>query len=226
MMKRYWENFMGKVNSMSLRERALTFAAFAFILIALAKSTFLDPLQAEQKKLSIQIKQQQEKMKAIQAQAEALQQARMNDANSPERQRLEQLKRQLADGNVYLQSLRDHMVAPEEMAGLLEQMLNQNGRLQLINLQTLQAAPLIAKPWVSTAPPSAAMAQGKQMFKHGVRIIVRGSYMDLLQYLTAIEQLPTKMFWGKVEMKVEKHPEIVLTLTLYTLSMDKTWLQI
>ena len=64
MMKRYWENFMGKVNSMSLRERALTFAAFAFILIALAKSTFLDPLQAEQKKLSIQIKQQQEKMQS------------------------------------------------------------------------------------------------------------------------------------------------------------------
>ena len=64
------------------------------------------------------------------------------------------------------------------------------------------------------------------MYKHGVQITVRGSYADLLQYLTALEKLPTRMFWGVAKMKVVQHPSVELTLTLYTLSLDKTWLQV
>jgi MSHA biogenesis protein MshJ len=47
-----------------------------------------------------------------------------------------------------------------------------------------------------------------------------------LQYLTEVEQLPTQMYWGKAEMKVETYPSVVLTVTVYTLSMEKTWLKI
>ncbi len=64
------------------------------------------------------------------------------------------------------------------------------------------------------------------MYKHGVQITVRGSYADLVQYLTALEKLPTRMFWGTAKMKVVQHPTVELTLTLYTLSLDKTWLQV
>jgi len=55
---------------------------------------------------------------------------------------------------------------------------------------------------------------------------VRGSYADLLQYLTALEKLPTQMFWGMAKMQVVQYPEAELTLTLYTLSLEKTWLQV
>jgi MSHA biogenesis protein MshJ len=34
------------------------------------------------------------------------------------------------------------------------------------------------------------------------------------------------MFWGKTEMRVEEYPHITLTITLYTLSMDQTWMAI
>ena len=227
-MKQYWEKIVGKVDGMSLRERVLIFAAFAFLLVALAQVLFLDPLLAEQKKLSTQVIQQQEKMKEIQAQMGALLQARKDDSASPLRQRLSQIRQQLAEGDVYLQSRRDRLVQPERMAELLEQMLNRNGQLQLISLQTIAAAPLIEK----TAKPEGAGAAhasaetDKQVFRHGVQITLRGSYLDLLQYLTMIEQLPTKMFWGMVKMNVVQYPSAELTLTLYTLSLDKTWLQI
>ena len=118
-------------------------------------------------------------------------------------------------------------------------MLNQNGRLQLVDLQTFPASPLVEKvvvkpgvtgtkpaSAVSAIPTSAVAAPDNPLFKHGVKITVRGSYLDLLQYLSELEQLPTQMFWGEAEMKVEKHPEAVLTLTVYTLSLDKTWLKI
>lgn len=225
MMKLYWGNLASKIDGMSLRERALIFAALAFLLVSLINVLFIDSLLAEQKRLSSQVIQQQEKMKEIHGQIEALLQARKNDASSPLRQRLSQAKQQIADGNAYLQGRRDRLVAPEKMAGLIQQVLNKNGKLQLINLQTLPVASLVEK-MAKPEGAGAAAELNKQVFRHGVQITVRGSYPDLLRYLTELEQLPTKMFWGMARMNVVQYPAAELTLTIYTLSMDKTWLQV
>ena len=226
-MKRYWGGINAKVDALALRERVLIFAAIAFLLVALVNMFFLDPLLAQQKKLSTQVVQQQEKMKEIQAQIEALQQAKKNDGDSPQRLRLTQLRQQIEEGDTYLQSRRDRLVAPEKMAALLEQVLNKNGHLQLVSLQTMPAAPLIDNVTDdATAPALANTAPDKQIFKHGVQITVRGSYLDLLQYLNALEQLPVQMFWGMAKMNVVEYPATELTLTLYTLSLDKIWLLI
>jgi len=64
------------------------------------------------------------------------------------------------------------------------------------------------------------------VYKHGVELVVKGNYTDLTQYLTRLEGLPWQMFWGKAELKVEEYPKAALTLTLFTLSLDKTWLRI
>ena len=228
MIKMYWGKLARKIDAMSLRERALIFAALAFLLVTLINALFIDSLLAEQKKLSSQVIQQQEKMKEIQAQIEALLQAKNSDANSPLRQRLSQVKQQIAGGDSYLQSRRDRLVAPEKMAGLLQQVLNKNDKLQLINLQTLPVASLVEKMVKPEGEGAAGAATelNKQIFRHGVQITVRGSYLDLLRYLTELEHLPTQMFWGMARMNVVQYPAAELTLTIYTLSMDKTWLQV
>jgi MSHA biogenesis protein MshJ len=38
--------------------------------------------------------------------------------------------------------------------------------------------------------------------------------------------LPEQMFWGEVSLSVEKYPDSLFTLTLYTLSLDKNWLAV
>ena len=55
---------------------------------------------------------------------------------------------------------------------------------------------------------------------------MRGSYLDLLRYARALESLPTQMYWGEASLSVERYPDAVLTLTMYTLSLDQTWLTI
>jgi len=47
-----------------------------------------------------------------------------------------------------------------------------------------------------------------------------------LQYLAELEKLPSHMFWGEASLSVEHYPEAVLTVTVYTLSLDKTWLTV
>lgn len=231
-MKKQWEKIAGKIDNMPLRERGLIFAAAALVLVMLIKASFLDPLLVQQKKLSSQISGQQEKIKELQDQIEIALQAKRKLQNSAEQHRLEQAKQELTEGNAYLQNRRDRLVDPKKMAELMERVLDQNGRLQLVNLRTLPVALLVVKTLVkpdknnpSRSLEGAAMLD-KQVFKHGVTITVRGSYLDLLSYLTELEKLPMQMFWGKAEMNVVRYPEVELTLTVYTLSLEKTWMQI
>ncbi len=230
-MRHYWELARTRIDDMSLRERAMIFAAAAFVVVALINATLLDPLLARQKTLSAQVVQQQEKMKGLQAQMQSLLQAKRDDEHSPLRNRLAQLKQQLQAQDGYLQSRRDRLVEPNKMAGLLEQVLARNGGLQLIALKTLPVGLLVEKPQAASGtaqPVAAATADSgqKQVFKHGVQITVQGSYLDLLQYLAALEKMQAQMFWGEVNLVVEQYPDAVLTLTLYTLSLDKSWLTV
>ena len=222
------EQAIGRVDGLSLRERVLIFAAAAFLVVSLIDSLFLSPLLDKQRKLSTQVVQQQEKMKEIQAQISALLQAKQDDARSPQRERVRVLRQQIADGEAYLQERRDKLVPPEKMAELLQQVLRKNGHLQLVALNTLPVSLWIEPSADAASAASAAQmaATENQIYKHGVRITVRGSYADLLQYLTALEKLPTQMIWSGAKMEVTQYPAVELTLTLYTLSLDKTWLQI
>jgi MSHA biogenesis protein MshJ len=228
-MKRYWERVRTAIDDMSLRERAMIFVAAVFVVISLMKVILLDPLLAKQKMLSTQVVQQQEKMKELQAQMQNLLQAKRDDEHSPLRDRLAQLKQQLQEQDGYLQSRRDRLIEPNKMADLLKQVLNKNGRLQLVELKTLPVSLLIEKPQAAAANSPDGQKQPssqKQIFKHGVRITVRGGYLDLMRYVTALEQMPAQMFWGEASLSVEKYPDAVFTLIVYTLSLDKTWLAV
>jgi MSHA biogenesis protein MshJ len=224
-MKRYWILARDKVDALSLRERAIIFAAVAMMLVSLVSEVLLAPLHAKRKALSAQVVQQQEQTKALQAQLQNLLQARRDDEQSPLRQRLEQLRQQLREQADYLDERREHLVAPGRMAEVLGRVLQENRRVQLVELKTLPVGPLIEKPAAGAAVQPVA-ADGRQIFRHGVQITVRGSYLDLLAYASALENLPTQMYWGDASLSVERYPDAVLTLTMYTLSLDQAWLTI
>ncbi|HYR06004.1 MAG TPA: type II secretion system protein GspM [Gallionella sp.] len=222
-MKQYWQLVRNKIDGMSLRERTVIFLAVAFIVVALVNIVLLDPLLVRQKAISSRVVQQQEKIKELQAQMEGLLQAKRDDEHSPLRTRLAQLRRQLLEQDGYLQSRRDRLIEPDKMAGLLEQVLNKNDKLQLVELRTIPASTLVEKQLSSA---SGLPAGQKQIFKHGMQITVRGGYLDMLRYLAALEKMPVQMLWGEISLSVDKYPHAVLTLTLYTLSLDKTWLAV
>jgi MSHA biogenesis protein MshJ len=219
-MKRYWLQAQTRIDAMSVRERVMIFAAAAFVLIAVLNMVFLDPLLAKHKLKLAEVVQQQEKLKELQAARQALMQAKVNDDHSPLRSQIAALKQQLLEHDRYLQSRKDKLVSPDKMSALLEQVLKNNDKLELLELKTLPLS-LLIEP---VAGKAAAPAQ--QIYKHGVQITVRGGYLELMRYLSSLEKLPTQMFWGDVTLTVEKHPDSLMILTVYTLSMDKTWLTV
>ncbi|MFZ2853525.1 MAG: hypothetical protein WAZ34_05360, partial [Rhodocyclaceae bacterium] len=98
----------------------------------------------------------------------------------------------------------------------------------------LPVRPVLEKPAVS-APAGAAAANKLQpvvpdasvgLFKHGIEIQLEGSYADLAAYLARLEKAEVKLLWSDVSMSSEQYPKLLLKLTVFTLSLDRTWLTV
>lgn len=228
MIKPLWEKISAKVDAMSMRERTLIFAAVAILVLSLINMLLLQPLSVRQKALRSQMLQQQQKMTEVQSQIATVVQENSPDSNSPQRNQLKQIRQEIAEDKAFLNSNSEKLVQPEKMAEHLRQLLSRNSRLQLVALQTLPVTPLLDQPNARHAEQTQAAqaALDNQVYKHGVQLTLRGSYLDLLQYLSALESLPQQMYWARVQMNVVQYPTAELTLILYTLSMDKIWLQV
>lgn len=234
-LKQHWHNLAERVDAMSLRERALIFLAAVLVLATLVNMLLIDPLLSRQSVFSRQIVQTQTQTKALQAQIQALATTKNVDPDEALRARLQQLQQDLASADTTLLDFQSGLVPPQQMSSMLEDILLRNRALRLVSLKTLPTqnlAAAVAEVAVQAvegqAAPGAASAPAPQagVFRHGVEITVQGSYADLLHYLTAMESSPYRMFWGKADLKTDSYPKATLTLTLYTLSLDKAWLTI
>lgn len=71
---------------------------------------------------------------------------------------------------------------------------------------------------------SAPTAPKYLLYRHGVELVLQGPYLDMIGYLDALEAAPGQLFWSKAELDAEQSPNGRLTLTLYTVSLDKKWI--
>ncbi|WP_296001058.1 type II secretion system protein GspM [Rugamonas sp.] len=86
----------------------------------------------------------------------------------------------------------------------------------------------VAPPVAGTPPASTAAAPKPRelLYRHGVEIALQGSYPDMINYMTALEALPSQLFWGKAKLDAGQYPAVTLTLTLYTMSLDEKWMKL
>ena len=220
-MKQRLQQYADGIDAMALRERAMFFGAVALVLVTLLQVFLLNPVMSRRNQLSAQIAQQQDETRAIQTQIQALVRPSVQDQNELNRDRLKSLREQFAQLDRQFEQQQQQFVAPEKMVAMLENMVVKNRKLQLISLRNLPGAGL--------SPGAGGRARaggGREVFRHTVELSVKGSYFDLLDYLAALERMPQRVFWDGLELSVAQYPQSVLKLTIYTLSLEKSWLTV
>lgn len=233
-MKRFWKQYVDRIDAATVRERAMIFAAAVVVIVALLNALLIEPEFAKQRRLSREITQRQTEIKTLQGQLEAMLGARRADPDQADRRRLEELTKRLSEVEASLAQEQRKFAPPEQIRSILEEMLSRNRKLALVDMRTLPVATLGAdagKPADKPAPekPAAApkpAAGPGQIYRHGVELTVTGSYLDLLAYLKDLEKLPSQMYWGRLDLSVAAHPKVTLKLSVYTLSLDPTWLRV
>lgn len=240
-MKQQWQQFALKFDALSVRERIMVFGASAVLMIFMVVYLFVDPLLTRRKALADTIAQRQQAVAAIDVEMAQRMAAHAGDPNQQDRIRLERIRQEVQQMRQALQSTQNGLVAPERIVPMLQQLLKQQANLRLVSLATLPSGAMgqgghVATKAAASAPAVVPAGQSPAdsepvkapavLYRHGVEIVLRGNYLDMVNYMDAVEAMPAHVFWGKVNMQVEQYPNATLSLTLYTLSLDEKWISL
>ena len=230
-----------RMDALSLRERGMVFGATVAVLAFAGHTFVLAPQDAKQAALRTQIDQQHAAIAAIDGEITARVEGSRIDPDAQSRARLNTMQQEMGQLGSQLLALEHGLVPPERMGPLVEGILRANGRLKLVSMRTLPAEPLaapgatpaatpLAAPPAPSAVPAGAVPQAggdvPLLYRHGVEVTVRGNYLDMVDYMSALDAMPTRMFWGRARLDVETYPSARLTLTLHTLSLDRQWMKL
>lgn len=229
-MKGLWKRWSAGFAARQRREKWIigiaALAVTVMVVDALALTPALNQWKAERKALA----QRQADLAALSAQAAQLTtQLSANDAQN--RAALAAGRRELTQLSAQLTNFEKTLVPARRMTHFLQGLLPGRG-LEVVAVKTLPAAPLIARPSpkavdgpaASPAPVGDSATPAANLYKHGVEITLAGSYPALLDYLDRLEKSPQKLMFGRLELRADKYPRSELTLIVYTLSLDRSWL--
>lgn len=201
--------YLERIDAASLRERVLMFLALAMLLVLIVNSALIEPLRDRQRRLSTETNQRQGELSTIQNELRRLAAVESADPNADLNRRAVALRAELAALEARVVAEQKRFTAPERVREVLDEMLQRNKRLGLVELKTL---------------PVTVIDAGKRVFRHGVELTVTGTYIELFDYLSALERLPTQIYWGRAELEVVGHPKAKLRMVVYTVSLDRAWL--
>lgn len=225
LLRVYFKKYTDRVDNLSLRERGIVFVAVIAVLYGVAANLLFPPLTAEQNKLTKQLAAKRQQIQAFEVQIQAALAKSAHDPDAANRAKLAELEAHLKVLDQSLVTVTNRLVPPQEMARMVEQMLVRNRHLTLARIESLAAEPL-QQPLAAVAGKTAATGGGLTVYRHGMRIELRGNYLDILTYLRELENLPWKLFWGQATLQVEQYPVSRLTLRVYTLSTQAGWIGI
>lgn len=216
-----------KVDALSLRERVILFVLMLAGIWAAMDALLLAPQERARKQAQERIVQARAKL--AEAEQALVLRASQPDPDQMARQRLENARQTLNARMQTAARLQARMVAPKDMLNVLQGMLRTQPGLRLGGLATLPPEPVgqPARPTPAGAPQTPAAATSESpLYKHGVKLTLVGDYAALTRYMESLERLPVGFYWARAELDASAHPAIALTLTLYTLSLERTWLTV
>jgi MSHA biogenesis protein MshJ len=245
-MKARWKQLSARYAGLPRRERMLLPGAACFAILMLGHLLLIEPARKQARLLQQQLTQSANELAVAQAQLTPLR-ARVNNPDAELNAQLEALRTQARNTDDQFKQLQGSLVPAQEITQWLSGLLQAQRGLHLVGLRSLSPTSVgelvnakkaaAAGPAASAPNPALAAALGPAaaasapaeapadawLYRHGVEVTVRGNYHELIAYLSALERMPRRVYWGELQLDAKDSPAVVMTLTVYTLSVDKAW---
>ena len=220
------------------RERALLMATGAAGVMLAGWLLWIEPEVVQRNRLRREIQEHAIDLQSLQPRLDALQ-GRGADPDAGRKAQVELLRSQIARVDAEFAGMERTLVAPRDMGHVVEGLLRQHGGLQLVAWRSLPVTPisdLLAEPRSGAAagpasaagrpvpaPDAAASQADGWLYLHGIEISVSGNYADMHSWLQQVEHLPRRLYWGPLTIDARTWPTSVMTVTLYTVGVERTW---
>jgi MSHA biogenesis protein MshJ len=223
-LRQQWARLNERYAALSQRERLMVALAVVLGPLLIGHALFVDPVRARAKGLENGIAAQSASAAQLQVEVTNLQQQLKIDPDAGRKAELATLVGEREKLDEQLRQFGTVLVRPEEMNGLLERLLARNAGLRLVSLKTLAPQSVLQHGDTSKGADGKPVERSFDLYRHGVEIRLEGSYGQLQAYLAQLEKLEQRLLWGQLSYRVLDYPKAELSLTVYTLSPDKTGL--
>ncbi|MDX1455321.1 MAG: hypothetical protein R3217_07705 [Gammaproteobacteria bacterium] len=213
--------FADRIDGLTLRERAAVFVGLVAVIFLAWDVFLLQPLNVESTRIANERALLQQRLVAS---SQRLQQILTNqsvDPNARMRAELEELGKARVILDERLAERTAKVVSPQDMASVLESVLRKQQGLELVRIESLEAEALFLGTGVD-AEIDADSSLG--IYRHGLEMRLRGSYLDFLGYVRALEAMDSDFFWEAVRIETDRYPTNDIVLRVYTLSLSEDWI--
>ena len=223
-LRQFWNRLNARYAALTRRERLLVALAVVLGPLMIGNALLLSPQQARVKGLQNSIATQDASAAQLQTEANNLEQQLKVDPDAGRKAELAALNGERDRLDEQLRQFGSVLVRPEDMNTLLERLLAKHSGLRLVSLKTLAPQSVLRQGDAAKNADGKPEERSFDLSRHGVEIRLEGSYGQLQAYLAQLEKLQQRLLWGQLSYSVVEYPKAELTLTVYTLSPDKTWL--
>ncbi|QSX36861.1 MSHA biogenesis protein MshJ [Shewanella sedimentimangrovi] len=204
-----------KYNGLSRRERGLI-ALATLVLLAVVLMQPLDALWQQTQAMNLRLKSLVKENEISVQQLELYRQRLALDPNASYRQRLSQLAAEQQQLDARLDEQMVAMVPAKFMPGLLNRMLESMPGLKLQEFASIAPEPLL----------QVGETEKLNLYSHGMRMKLSGDFFSLLRFMQALESMPTKLYWKRLDYQVKDYPGAEVELLLYTLSINEDFISV
>ncbi len=215
MKKLNWQAITKWLNARHVRERTILLVAFVGVL-GMAWLTFAhDAMVAVKAETSRLITIADSRITEEENRQAEIRNTYTTDPNTFALSRQRDLRDSMDSANTRLNQLYGELISPQQMSEMLTTILRRETRLKLISVQNVPPEALV------TATTETPTAPGVQVFKHGMRMVFEGNFLETVRYLRSLEQLTGNFFWENLEFNLGTYPNGRINLEIYTLSTEQ-----
>jgi MSHA biogenesis protein MshJ len=226
-MRRHVVALLQSIDRLHLRERLFLFAAGLFIVGGLWEAVLAAPLASRERIANEKVVALQDRLLQLDASLSATA-AGMSEGVPAQLDRLRALRERVEESDEEMRVYTTDLVDPTQMRLVLEELLRRQGGLMLVSAVNRAAQPVVEDeehtpgelPAIEPTLPSDA----PRLYRHSLVLTLRGTYLDCLRYLEAVERLPWHIYWSRLEFSADEYPLNDIVIELTTLSVDEEWI--
>lgn len=222
-MNTMWQrfnNFMGQRNP---RERVILLGATLILIVYAWGMVLFNPMYNTNADLTVRIADVRATVMTQNNRIAELNALLRGDPDSPQRLRQRELQQANVTADLRLEQLYSQLIDPRQMATTLAGILQRETPLKLVSLENVRPELIHGTPpapGANTTPASGTVS----LYKHGLRMVFEGSFMDTVRYLRSLEQLEHQFYWENIVFEIQQYPTARISLDIYTLSTQQEWI--
>ncbi len=157
-----------------------------------------------------------------------------SDPNAFARNRQQELQQETIKVDNELRQLYGQLIQPRQMAQVLSTILQRESTLKLVTLENLPSVMMTSASSGSVTPLVGESVMGAEgglssnnelnVYRHGLRMVFEGDYLETIRYLRSLENLESSFFWQSLNYEVSQWPVSTITLDIFTLSTRQEWI--